>query len=241
MLYKQRGGDMLLFWGLFWKMLFPNRESSVVFVVGRMFPGANPMSTESTSSTGPYSPSSLGMDRTVSNVSVLPVVQKVAFSFHSGGQHYFQYVIWRGKKEKEKEKVPIALWSLPSLTDPQGQSHYTVVRSEVIQYKVKKKEKGDSSFRIPSRDQRRLRTGWCLRGSTVEHRSIHTLDWSFTLDPADDEIFEKHSDVYMWAIFLQALSMKKELGLYFNCKDQYTAQVRNVAGGRSKCTCNFCS
>lgn len=58
--------------------------------------------------------------------------KKVAFSFHSGGQHYFQCVIGREKREKEKN-LPIAS---RSPTGPQEQPHYTVVRSEVIQYKV---------------------------------------------------------------------------------------------------------
>lgn len=46
------------------------------------------MKAESASSSGPFYPPSIEND-TVSNVFALPVVQNVAFSFHSDGQRFF--------------------------------------------------------------------------------------------------------------------------------------------------------
>lgn len=174
-----------------WQMsLFfpPNRETSVVPVVGRILRGQITLSVSFASPFGPCSPPGLGMDRTVSNVCVLLVVQKVAFYYRLS---IVSSASFEEPKKIKKEKCSYCL-SLPPLTRPQGQPHYTVMRSEVIQYKVETKtlfsEKhkrlaersgggggGDSRFRrIPSRDQRRLCTGRSLRGSTIRHRSKHT-------------------------------------------------------------------
>lgn len=46
----------------------------------------------------------------------------------------------------KREKAPIASRSLPPPTGPKGQPHYTVVRSEVIEYKVERKRNANAKL-----------------------------------------------------------------------------------------------
>lgn len=87
-----------------------------------------------------------------------------------------------GKEENKKEIGPITSRSLPSVTGPLEQPHYTAVRSEVIQCKAEMKRfwmerRHGRLRRIPSE----VRGGCAVRGSTIWRGSKQSC--SFTLNP----------------------------------------------------------
>lgn len=82
-----------------------------------------------------------------------------------------------GKKKTKRKNCLIASRSLPSLTGPQGQPHYTVVKSEVIQYKVKtktfsKKHKRLVEWRVEIavlEESHQEPIGGCAQGDEKQH------------------------------------------------------------------------
>lgn len=81
--------------------LFPKRETSGVSVVGRIFPGANHTKGWICLVLWALLSVKPSNGRDCFQIFILPVVGKVAFSIHSGGQHYFQCVIQKGEKRKK--------------------------------------------------------------------------------------------------------------------------------------------
>lgn len=185
--------------------LFPNWETSVVFIAGRIFPGAN--QTEGwvclvlwallsiKTRVGRDCFQCLHIASGAESRPLLPLRWPALFP------------VRHSKTEKRKIKGKSAYFlkvpTFPDWSPGAATWHSFVDWSDPIQggnkdcifWKIQmlsRTERRDGSFRrVPSRDEWRLCTGSCPRGSTIRHWRKHTPSCSFTVDPADDKTFEK--------------------------------------------------